>query len=87
MDVKEPCGSCSTIAELKDLMEKGEFHHATYRNRGTLWEGLWIYKKDGEGSRGFSVCGCFNAHNSKLLKEAEDIVRGTGISVGSYGNG
>ena len=74
-----------TIAELKALLESGEFHHATYRNFGTLWEGLHIYKKY-DGLRGFIPVGIFGK-NSPDLCEAENIVKHTGISVGSFGNG
>ncbi len=72
--------------ELKALVESGEFHHATYRNRGTVWEGLWFYRKDPAGLRGFSVVGCVSKSDPDT-ERAYDLLRGTGISVGSYGNG
>jgi len=74
-----------TIQRLKDLLASGEFHHATYRNFGTLWEGLWIYKRYA-GLRGFVPVGSF-PKDSPFLKEAESLVGGRGISVGSYGQG
>lgn len=73
------------IIQLKELVSSGEFHHATYRNMGTLWEGLWIYKKY-EGLRGFIDCGCFAKDNLEF-DEAQQLVRHTGVSVGSYGRG
>jgi hypothetical protein len=72
-----------TISELKQLQESGEFHHATYRDFGTLWEGLWIYVKY-DGLRGFQPAGCFGKDHPEL-KIAESMCRG--ISVGSYGQG
>lgn len=75
-----------TLDILKELLVMGTFHHATYRNIGTLWEGLWIYTKDEHGFRGYSVFGCFSK-DSLDLKKAQDMVKGTGVSVGSYGNG
>lgn len=74
-----------TIQELKNLRESGKFHHATYRNLGTLWEGLWIYTKD-DTIRGFAPVGCFpkGDPNEEL---AYDYLRGTGISVGAFGQG
>lgn len=75
-----------TIAELKSMVENGTFHHATYRNRGTVWEGLWIYAKDEKGFRGFSVVDSF-FRDSPDLEEAYNLTRKTGISVGSYGQG
>jgi len=75
-----------TIAELQALMTDGEFHHATYRNLATLWEGLHIYVKDPAGHRGFSHAGIFLKNNPEL-NAAMEMVRKTGISVGSYGKG
>ncbi len=76
------------LEALKTLLASGKFHHATYRNQGTLWEGLWFYAKREDGFRGFEVAGCINASmDEDVMDEAHDLVRGTGISVGSYGNG
>ncbi len=74
-----------TLDELKSLMDSGDFHHAGYGNFGTLWEGLWIYRCY-DGLRGFIEAGAF-LKNDPNLPHAEQIVRGTGISVGSYGDG
>jgi hypothetical protein len=75
-----------TLQELRDMKDSGTFHHATYRNLGTLWEGLWIYSSDLRGFGGYTVAGCF-AKDSAELEAAEDLVRGTGISIGAYGRG
>jgi hypothetical protein len=72
-----------TLNELKSLQASGAFHHATYRNFGTLWEGLWIYGKH-EGCRGFDIAGSFPKNHPEL----EDAIQACkGHSVGSYGKG
>ena len=73
------------ILTLNKLIQQGKFHHATYRNIGTLWEGLWIYQKYA-GLRGFEPVGFF-AKGSEELEQAENRLRDTGISVGSFGQG
>lgn len=75
-----------TLDDLRSLIDSGEFHHATYREIGTIWEGLWIYRHDPKGCRGFNLVDAFN-HRNPDCKAAEEIVRHTGVSVGSYGNG
>jgi hypothetical protein len=75
-----------TLDSLRQLVADGTFHHATYRNRGTLWEGLWIYAKSPDGFRGFSLVGCFPKHSADL-DAAYALVRGTGISLSAYGQG
>lgn len=75
-----------TVQELKDLMERGEFHHASYRDQGTIWEGLWIYANNEDGFRGFTVVGSFFKDDPEL-NAAYDLVRKSGVSLGSYGNG
>ena len=74
-----------TLDDLQQLLDSGEFHHATYRDFGTVWEGLWIYRRDAD-FRGFWPAGMFNK-NSPDLPQAENMVRHTGVSVGSFGNG
>lgn len=75
-----------TIESLMELLASGQFHHATYRNQGTLWEGLWVYRKSETGFRGFESAGFF--HRESALREgAEALVAHTGISLGSYGRG
>ncbi len=71
---------------LRTLLSTGEFHHATYRCVGSLWEGLWIYRRSAVGFRGFEVAGCIRKGEPDL-DAAYELVRGTGISVGSYGRG
>src|SRR5574343_302629 len=46
------------LEHLRILLANGLFHHATYRNKGTLWEGLWIYAKDPTGFRGYRPATC-----------------------------
>ena len=75
-----------TLDALRQMQADGTFDHATYRNIGTLWEGLWIYGKDPKGFRGYAVVGCF-AKDAADLQAAEALVRGTGVSVGAYGRG
>lgn len=75
-----------TLAELDAMLVNGSFDHATYRNHGTLWEGLWIYVKNETGFRGYVPVGCFGK-DSPDLDAAFQRVRGTGISVGAYGRG
>ena len=75
-----------TLDELKAIKDAGMFHHATYRNQGTLWEGLWVYQRNQNGFRGYEVVGAFLKDNPEL-EGAEKMIAGTGISVGSYGNG
>lgn len=74
------------LAELHCMLADGSFHHATYRCQGTLWEGLWIYRRSADGFRGYEVAGAF-LRGSADIDAAHDIVRGTGVSVGEYGGG
>ena len=79
-----------TIEELKRFQESGEFHHATYRNIGTVHEGLYVYVRsnDAEAFRGYKLAGCFNNYWRERNPEctrAMELVRG--IHVGSFGNG
>jgi hypothetical protein len=74
-----------TLDELRALLASDKFHHATYRDHGTIWEGLYIYQQH-DGLRGFDIAGVFGK-NSPDLDAAHAIVRHTGVSVGSYGNG
>lgn len=75
-----------TTTELKYLLDSKQFHHATYRCLGTLWEGLWIYVNKPEGFRGFESGGCFYK-DDPALDAAIELVKHTGVSVGSYGRG
>jgi hypothetical protein len=76
-----------TLQILKSMIEDGTFHHATYRNDvPSLWAGLWIYRHDASGFRGFVSAGAF-AKDSQDLDAAYELVRWTGVSVGAYGRG
>jgi len=75
-----------TLNELQSMKQAGEFHHATYRDIGSIWEGLYIYRKASDGFRGFKLIGCFGKDNPDL-PAAESIVCGSGVSVGAYGRG
>lgn len=75
------------LSILRAMLSSGEFHHATYRCQGSLWEGLWIYPRDPNGFRGYGAPTlCFHAGTPEL-PEAEKLCQGTGISVGAYGVG
>ena len=71
---------------LRRMKTDDTFHHATYRDIGSLWEGLYIYGNDVNGCRGFSLV-CSFPKDSPDLAEAESLVRGSGVSVGAYGRG
>ena len=76
-----------TLDELKTMQANGTFHHATYRDIGTLWEGLKIYKRATDeqgGFRGFTLAGSFGKDNAELEAAMSQI---RGLHVGSYGNG
>lgn len=80
-----------TLDELKKLKEEGHFHHATYRT--DFARGLHIYANAGYSGktsfRGFEYVGCFSevCCTKEEIDAAYAIVRNTGVSVGSYGNG
>ena len=78
-------GYAMPLDKLRELLASGQFHHATYRGFGTLWEGLWIYAKY-EGMRGFEPVGSFLKDDPEL-DAAHELVRHTGVSVGAYGQG
>jgi hypothetical protein len=73
-----------TLADLEALQKSGEFHHATYRCQGTLWEGLWVYRRSETGFRGYDVVGSFPVGAPEL---AQAMRACTGVSVGAYGQG
>lgn len=83
----------ANLDDLRELLAADRFHHATYRDIGKCHEGLYIYAKDANGFRGFSLIGSFpgGSHATPAqratLIEAEKLVRPLGTSVGSYGNG
>ena len=72
---------------LKSLIHEGMLHHATYRNHGTLWEGLHFYAVAPDGFRGYSHAGSIHKDDPDL-PAAEQLCAGiTPISVGAYGRG
>ena len=80
------------LNELKKMKADGQFHHATYRT--DFARGLHIYAKEGYlgnklGFRGFVYVTCFSEalYTKEQINEAYDVVKNTGVSVGSYGNG
>ena len=76
----------SPLDTLRALLASGEFHHATYRCQGTVWEGLWFYRRSADGFHGYDVAGCV-PRGDPDLDAAHALVAHTGISVGSYGRG
>ncbi len=81
------------IAQLKELMAArpadGSFHHATWRDIGRLWEGWHIYVRATDehgGFRGFKHGMVFYKDDPQVA-EATELLRPTGTSLGSYGNG
>jgi hypothetical protein len=45
----------NTTIRIQDLIDSGELHHVSLRNKTSLWEGLYFYRKDVEGYRGFKL--------------------------------
>lgn len=81
-----------TLQELQALKASGQFHHATQRDLGRMFEALHIYAVDSNGFHGFRHVGAFFDHCETLTPRAEyeaayELVRGTGVSVGAYGCG
>lgn len=76
----------SAIEQLRALKESGALHHVTYRNRGTVWEGLWFYRNSQDGFRGYEVAGCVNKSDPDY-EAAYELTRGSGLHVGSFGGG
>jgi hypothetical protein len=74
------------IEELRAMMDAGEFHHATYRDIGKLWEGLRVYRCADNGFNGFEPAMLFERdHPDREI--AYSLVRHTGVSVGRRGEG
>ena len=74
-------------ADLKKLMDDGKFHHATYRY--DFARGWHIYQIDPTGFRGFNYVAAFSevCCPKEELEAVRNLVRNTGYSTGSYGNG
>jgi hypothetical protein len=75
-----------TLADLSACLADGRFHHATYRDLNTIWEGLYVYLREDNGFNGFTVGGCFGKSNPDL-DAAHELVRHTGVSLGARGEG
>ncbi len=83
-----------TLDNLRDLITTGKFHHATVKiGRGRCWDGLYIYER-GEGAgffRGFRLVGSFpygwGDTESPEMTAASNLVSGSGISFGAFGEG
>lgn len=92
MTTRQICGTSESqeivanLDDLRELIERGQFHHATYRNHGKLWEGLHVYRNESTGVMGYTLVGQFY-HDDPMLSEAESIVAPFGTSVGRYGEG
>lgn len=98
MNTLESAGK-QNLEILKRLIAEGQLHHATYRDQGTIFEGLWIYRKSETGHRGFEVAGCIpgrvgaefcggtKSTNRAELDEAYALIGGGRLSVGAYGEG
>jgi len=76
----------NAVNRLRHLLQSGELHHATYRGMGTVWEGLWFYRRSKTGFRGYELDGAV-LKNDPDIDAAMALVAHTGISVGSYGCG
>lgn len=76
----------ANLLKLKEMFADETFHHATYRHEGKLWDGWFIYRKDANGFRGYSLALSFSA-KSHVKDAVTELVRNTGWSLGSYGNG
>jgi hypothetical protein len=75
---------------LREILKSGEFHHSTYRDIGTLWEGLRVYVREKNGFNGFtgmSPRAVFFGKDDPDLKTATALVCCRGISVGAFGQG
>lgn len=75
-----------TLDQARELLISGNFHHATYRNHGTLWEGLHFYRGDPDGFRGYFHVGMIH-RDEPDLERAHRLIQSTGYSVGAYGHG
>ena len=72
------------LAKLRAMLADGSFHHATYRY--DISRGWHIYAKADNGFRGFTYALGFS-EGSHVADAVAELVRNTGWSLGSYGNG
>lgn len=78
------------LEQLTQILDNKQFHHATYRDLGKLWEGLHIYVRstyEEGGFRGYKHSGLSFPKDHPELEQANEMLRNTGISLGSYGQG
>lgn len=68
-----------SINVLRNLIASGNFHHATYRNTGTVWEGLWYFRKDTTVASGSTVVGCV-LKTDPDIDAACELVKGAGVN-------
>jgi hypothetical protein len=66
---------------LSTMLADGSFHHATYRDQGTVWEGLYIYQKS-DNQMGYELALGFM--KGQEADDAHNLVRHTGVSLGSF---
>lgn len=76
----------AALAKLQVMLSDGSFHHATYRHEMGLSNGWYIYTKEANGFNGFKLSLSFS-EKSHVLETVSGLVRNTGWSLGSYGNG
>jgi hypothetical protein len=71
-----------TLDDVKELVAAGRFHHATARTIGVAR--LWIYARDPDGFRGYSLVGSIddNAENHAYFASIRH-----GVSIGAFGEG
>jgi len=77
-----------TVSELQALLDSGEFHHATDKPNNGCWSGLFIYA-NANNSMGFEHVGTFSTYKTVNpdYETAYNMIRHTGVSVGSRGRG
>jgi hypothetical protein len=80
------CGPCEcaendSLKLLRWMLADGTFHHATYRDQGTIWEGLYVYQVD-DSPMGYTLALSFN--KGAESDAAHNLVRHTGVSLGSF---
>ncbi len=76
----------ANLDKLRAMLADKTFHHATYRGGGSLWEGLWVYRKSATGFRGFEVALSFLKNDPDLVT-ADSLLAFAGTSLGAYGEG
>ena len=44
-----------TLAQVCEIVDAGELHHATVKKDGKVWDGLYLYGNNSDGLRGFKL--------------------------------